>query len=98
MAREPKPATGFEKKIPPVVDGQHAPVLYFEEAPNFGHTNGIVNITLAAYRSLPDAEGDITTDLIVTAHLRCNIPAALALRKAIDDALLVATPAKGHAN
>jgi hypothetical protein len=54
MAEPPKPATGVEKKIPPVVDGQHAPVLYFEEASNFRHTNGIINISLATYRSFPD--------------------------------------------
>jgi hypothetical protein len=35
---------------------------------------------------------------IVTAHLRCSPSAAFALRKALDDALLLLAPAKGSSS
>lgn len=75
-----------------VADVPHAPLVYFEEAPNFGNCNGVIHITLATYRHIPDGKGGITTDLVVEASLRSNVPAMLTLRKAIDDALLLAAP------
>jgi hypothetical protein len=44
-----------EKLDPPkltVTDTGIAPYIYFEGAPNFGFTNGIINVTLAAHRHL----------------------------------------------
>jgi hypothetical protein len=44
-----------EKLDPPkltVTDTGIAPYIYFEGAPNFGFTNGIINVTLAANRHL----------------------------------------------
>jgi hypothetical protein len=35
-----------------VTDTGIAPYIYFEGAPNFGFTNGIINVTLAATRHL----------------------------------------------
>lgn len=82
-----------------VVDGlSAAPLIYFEEAPNFGVLNGVMNVTLAARRALPDGKGNITTDMVATAYLRGNIPAMRALREAIDQALLLAMPAQGDAH
>jgi|SRR4051812_29856464 len=72
-----------------------APVIYFDGAPNYGAVNGIINITLAISRYLAQADGTVTQDVTAAAHLRCNVQAALALRKSIDDALLLAAPAAG---
>jgi hypothetical protein len=68
----------------------HAPFLYFEDAPAFGIMSGIVRITLEAGRLYTSNQGVVMQDRIVVAHLRMNIPAALALKRAIEGALLLA--------
>jgi hypothetical protein len=84
-----------------VTDSGNAPFIYFEGVPNFGHLNGIINLTLATSRHLLK-DGASATDFVVAAHLRCNMRAAMELRKAIDDALLLAAPppkgSEGKAN
>jgi hypothetical protein len=65
-----------------------------EEASNFGNCNGVIHITLATYRHLPDGKGGIATK---QASIRGNIQAMTVLRNAIDGALLLATPAAGGA-
>lgn len=75
-------------------DEAHAPIVYFEAAPNFGHMNGIISVTLSAGRAILNQDGTtIDSDAVVVAYLRCNIPAAINLRRALDDALLLAQPA-----
>jgi hypothetical protein len=90
-----------EQKFIPATDVPHAPFIFYEWAPSFGVNNGIINITLAAGRSWVGPNG-VVNEHVVTAYLRGNIQAALSLRKAIDDALLLATPAaptpEGKAN
>lgn len=82
----------LQKTIATVLDVPHAPVLYFEEATNFGTLNGIVNVTLAIYRTLPDGKGGVATDLVSQCSLRGNLQAALSLRNALNDVLLMAVP------
>jgi hypothetical protein len=81
-----------------VKDVPHAPIVYFEGAPSFGINNGIVNVTLAVARNLPDGQGGLAQDVIASAYLRCNVPAALELRKALDDAILLGVKTEGKAN
>lgn len=80
-----------------VKDLPHAPVIYFDGAPNFGANSGIINVTLAMARHL-SASDTIASDILAVAHLRCSIPAAMDLRKALDDALLLAKPTEGPPN
>jgi len=80
-----------------VIDPNGAPIIYFEGAPNFGNNNGIINITLAAARHMLDGD-EVTFDAVAVAFLRCNIPAALALRDALEKALLIGAPIQGEAN
>jgi hypothetical protein len=81
-----------------ISDTAHAPFIFYDWAPTFGFMNGIVSITLAANRSTVGPEG-LINDQVVVAHLRGNIQAALSLRKALDDALLMAAPTReGKAN
>lgn len=76
------------------VGSAHAPILYFDEAPAFGHSNGVFRIALAAARIYPGPmAGDVRLDHVIVAHLRMNLSAALALRNAINGALLLAAPA-----
>jgi hypothetical protein len=70
-----------------------APIIYFDGAPNYGSNAGVISLTLAMARYLATDDGGVATDIIATAHLRCSVQGALALRKAIDDALLLAAPA-----
>jgi hypothetical protein len=87
--------------IPSQADGisaiasAHAPFLYFDGAPTFGHNHGIINITLEALRYMSVANKP-TRDRVIVAHLRMSIPAALSLKAAIEGALLLARPAGGR--
>jgi hypothetical protein len=81
-----------------VKDLPHAPIVYFEGAPSFGINNGIVNVTLAVVRNLPDGQGGIAQDVIAIGYLRCNVPGAIELRKALDDAILLGAKTEGKAN
>lgn len=81
-----------------VSDTPHAPFVYYEGAPAFGFTNGVLNITLSAHRTLLGPDG-VINEQVVVAYLRGNVQAALSLRQAIDNALLLAAPTgAGKAN
>jgi hypothetical protein len=43
-------------------------------------------------------DGEAVTDFVVVAHLRGNVIAAMELRKALDDAILLATKTEGKPN
>jgi|SRR5579863_4408260 hypothetical protein len=80
-------------------DTLHAPFIFYEQAPAFGATNGVINITLSAHRTLIGKDGVVTNEQVVVAYLRGNVPAALSLRQAIDKALLLVAPTQeGKAN
>jgi hypothetical protein len=51
----------------------------------------VINITLSAHRAFTGPDG-IISERVVVAYLRGNVPAFLALRQAIDSALLLAAP------
>jgi hypothetical protein len=75
-----------------VKDVATAPIIYFDMAPNFGCNHGIVNVTLSVSRCLATDDGGVARDVVAVAHLRGSINAAMSLRKAIDDALLLGRP------
>jgi hypothetical protein len=82
-----------------VSDTPHAPFIFYEGAPAFGFTNGVINITLSANRTLVGPNGETMNDQVVVAYLRGNVLAALNLKQAIDGALLLAAPTgQGEAN
>ena len=80
-----------------ITDTGIAPCIFFEGAVTFGFANGIVNVTLAASRHLMK-DGTPVSDLVAVAHLRCNAVAALDLRNALDNALLLAAKTEGRAH
>jgi hypothetical protein len=87
-----------EGTVIPVHDIPHAPFVFYETAPAFGFTNGVINITLSANRTTIGTQGALNEQVVV-AYLRGNIQAALSLRRAIDNALLLAVPtSEGKAN
>lgn len=65
---------------------ERAPIIYFDGASCFGHHNGAIQIELAANLLMPVGAA-VRVDVVQTAHLRCSIAAALALREALDKAL-----------
>jgi hypothetical protein len=78
-----------------VSDTAHAPFIFYESAPTFGVTNGVVNITLSANRTWIGPNNTVMNEHVVVAYLRGNIFAAQGLREAIDKALLLASPTQG---
>jgi hypothetical protein len=91
MADNPdtRPAEGA---IISVSDAPHAPFIFYEVAPAFGFTNGVVNVTLSANRTWIGSDGKVMNEQVIVAYLRGNVQAALSLRQAIDSALLLAAP------
>jgi glutamine amidotransferase-like uncharacterized protein len=80
-----------------VTDVPHAPFIYFEGVSNFGHTHNVLNVTLAANRYLL-TDGEPIAAPVAVAYLRCNVAAAVELRNAIDQALLLGAKTEGQAN
>lgn len=66
-------------------------VVYFDGVPGLSFLNGVVGVTLVVTGNVPNGETVINCASVV-AHLKCNIPAAIALRDAINSALLLAQP------
>ncbi len=93
------PPTGHPPVKLNIHDAPHAPIVFFDGAPNSGNNNGVVNITLAVSCPLPTADNGVDRNLQVAAYLRCSIPAAIDLRNAINNALLIAaTPKSDNTN
>ena len=69
-----------------------ASVVYFDGAPTFAHNNGIITVTLAVGRHLSKADGGVDTDVVAVAYLKSSVAAAIDLRDAINQALLLAAP------
>lgn len=84
------------------LQGHPLPVVYFDHAPGLSHMNGIIGITLTVTGHVPNETGDMDLIASIVAHLKCNIPAAISLRDALNKALLLAQPAaqgsQGQAN
>jgi hypothetical protein len=74
-----RPAVGAAIQVS---DTPHAPFIFYENAPAIGFTNGVVNITLSANRTLIGQDGAVNEQIVV-AYLRGNIQAALSLRQAV---------------
>jgi hypothetical protein len=89
-----------DEEGPILSDRDHAPIIYFDGVSPFGFYNGVVHLTLGAFKHIPIGRGsdEIRADLVATAFLRCNVEAAIALRDALDAALLMAAPIEGEAN
>ena len=93
MPTAPKTPTNITVEVH---DTPHAPFIFIDEAPSFGNPGGHINITVAAYRHVPDGNGAIKSDLVVTAHLRWTIAGAMALRDSLDKAILMGAKPEGE--
>jgi len=101
LANQPDPGTPIES-IPSRNDGvsaiasAHAPFLYFDGAPTFGHSAGVIHVTLEAIR-FHAGDGVVNRDRVTVAHLRMNALAAESLIRALQGALLLARPSESNA-
>jgi hypothetical protein len=66
-----------------------APFIYFDAILTAGFVHGNIRLELGASAVVPTQGGQTKTVQVITAHLRCSPSSAVALRKAIDDALLL---------
>jgi hypothetical protein len=99
MADNPDPRPGEVAVVIPINDVPHAQFIFYEAAPVAGYINGVINITLSAGRTYIGPDGTPKTDHVVVAYLRGNVQAAIGLREAINNALLLAAPTTdGKAN
>lgn len=71
-------------------DPTAGPVVYFDQAPAYGHLNGVIEVTLTSRLLLPTADNKVSTEIIAAGHLRGSYAAMSALRDAIDGALKMA--------
>jgi|EndMetStandDraft_3_1072993.scaffolds.fasta_scaffold881409_1 hypothetical protein len=79
------------RSVVSVRDTPHAPIVFFEWAPASGCANGIVSVTLGANcNTQVRPNGEVMSEMLVVAHLRCSVQAALNLRRALDNALSLA--------
>lgn len=69
-----------------------APIIYFDSIPVFGALGGNIEVELAARLLMPKSDGSVAADMNCTAHLRCPLLAAMALRDALDKAIAMASP------
>jgi hypothetical protein len=92
MANDPQPP---KMKFP---DNAGAPVIFFEGAPVFANVSGIISITLATVRRIPDGDGGILVDMPIVATLKCSAESANELRNSLEKALLLGAPAQGEMN
>lgn len=95
----PKPAAPPAAPQPArslAADTPHAPVIFFDGAPTFSLTDGIVGFTLTTGHHLPLAGNQTRTEAVVAAHLRCSIPAARRFYDALGKVLLLAAKPEGE--
>lgn len=80
-----------------VVGNAAAPFIYFDGSPTYGVMHGAINVELIARTIVP---GHLVTssELVVTAHLRCSPIAARELRDTLDKALFMLERPDGLAN
>lgn len=92
-----KVATQNTPAAPLAVEGAlTAPVVHFEGAPTAAFNNGVVTILLATCVHVSRTNGEPVSGWMATAHLKGGVHAAIALRDALDKALLLAAPAGGQ--
>jgi hypothetical protein len=94
MSESATPKFGMMKWGKDIIPLQSSPmpVVYFDGVPALSHLNGIIGVTLTVTGGVPTADAGVENCGAVVAFVKCNIPAAMALRDALNDALLLAQP------
>jgi len=83
----------------PTIRGvDEAPIIFFEAPTGIRSFDGMITIGLAASKIVPMSNGSAETVAMCVAYLKGTTPSLIALRKAIDDALLLGAKTDGQAN
>lgn len=64
-------------------DPHHVKVDFVNQLINSGHSNGVVNMTLAVAQFTPTEDGEIVQDLTVASRLRFDLFCATQIRDAL---------------
>lgn len=72
-----------------------APVIYFDAIATAGMSNGVASVTLSNVIFTPTTNNGVRSSFVACAHLRTSYPGLLALKAAIEGALLSAMPVEG---
>jgi hypothetical protein len=86
----PKPAASAL-----TISGNHnAPFVYCDGVAAFGTNKGGIEIELSSRTILPIPDTtSVRHEIVITGHLRCNPAAAMAIREAIEKALVMLSQA-----
>jgi hypothetical protein len=85
------------ERVPvPVDDVPHAPFIFYEAAAASGVADGIICVTLNTSRVYVGQDGGPAVDQVVVAYLRSSVRAAINLRDALNNALLMEAPPAGE--
>lgn len=82
----------------PLVRDIGAPGIFFDAVPAMSHINGVYYMLLACQRLAPMSNGDVPGIPTAVAQIHGNREALIALRHAIDGALLLGQKAEGQTN
>jgi hypothetical protein len=72
-----------------------APTIFFDHVPTVGVRDGVGHVMLSMAQFYPEGS-QISADRVVVAHLRTGLKGLQELKRAVDAALLIATPAQGQ--
>jgi hypothetical protein len=76
---------------------ENGPLIFFDSVPAFGFYNGVVHASLGSMRYFSE-DGELKSFDVMAGYLRTNLPGAMALREALDKAILLAQPTEGGEN
>jgi hypothetical protein len=82
--------------VPAMKNAASAPIVYFDNAPVFGQSNGIVQVELAANFVTAKGPKEVAIEQTCAAHLRCSLVAAQNLVAALQGAINLAIQAQAE--
>lgn len=79
----------------PVSDPHRVKVDFVNQLVGAGHLNGVVNLTFATANFMPQADGKIDPDLVISARLRMDLFCAEQLAAQLGSIIAQMTKANG---
>jgi hypothetical protein len=78
------------KKRGITVVSTEAPFIYTDGVATFGANGGMIQLELGANVIVPTADGGTKIEVVMVAHIRCNLGAAIGLRDSLNKAIEMA--------
>lgn len=84
-AQETTPDTGIDTPPQaPYAPPHESPFVFFDHVSSYGVLDGVAQLTIEARRLRCDDGSTVIFERVMTAHLRCSLPALALLRASID--------------